>query len=166
MSQTISEQSGTRPRAARAQHGSFLSGCRTHKSTVSLMLVSEEIEKPAFAGRAFGSYTSMRIIAWSVPQCNPLHQRDAKAKLRLKSVEKSESLVSRACGREYARFFEHTICKGKVTARIDKVAIPKLAVLELTIINEYPVPIEFLILHKLNLEGTQSLLVVRRHVQL
>ncbi len=47
-----------------------------------------------------------------------------------------------------------------MTARIDEVAVPKFAVLELTVIHKYPLPLECLVLHKLNLVGAASLVVV------
>ena len=75
-------------------------------------------------------------------------------------MEQSESLISCACGREYAPIFEHAICKGEMTARIDEVAVPKLAVLELMIVNMNPPPLEFLIPHHLNLVGTKGFLII------
>jgi hypothetical protein len=47
-----------------------------------------------------------------------------------------------------------------MTARVNKVAVPKLAILKLVVINNYPFPVVLLILHHLNLIGTARLLIV------
>jgi hypothetical protein len=108
--------------------------------------------KPASAGRVFGSLRSKRIFALSVSECNPLDRRDADSKLRFKSLKESKGLISATCGREYTTLVEYAVREGEVTARIDKIAVPKRAVLKLAVINQNPIPLEGTIRHHLDLE--------------
>jgi hypothetical protein len=78
----------------------------------------------------------------SVSECNPLNRRDADSKLRFKSLKESKGLISATCGREYTTLVEYAVREGEVTARIDKIAVPKRAVLKLAVINQNPVPLE------------------------
>ena len=51
-------------------------------------------------------------------------------------------------------------------SRKNKIAIPKFTVLELMVIDNYPVPVELLVLHELNLKLAASFRNVGRNVNL
>ncbi len=49
-----------------------------------------------------------------------------------------------------------------MTARVDKITVQEFAILKLVVIDNYPFPLKFLILHYLEFIQTMRVMIVRR----
>jgi hypothetical protein len=81
-------------------------------------------------------------------------------------VKEAQGLICCTCGRECASSFYDTVRKSEMAARVDKVAVQKLAIFILVIIDMNPLPFKFPSLYHLNLVRATGFLIIRRHVQL